>query len=79
MVKIIHHNDMDGRCAGYIAYKHYKKLLDAKIISSIETIEMDYNFTADINDFKDDDIVILDFSFSREKMEELLGVAKSVI
>ena len=45
MVKIFHHNDLDGYSSGYLTYKYFKELGRDDIIAT----SMDYNSKFDLN------------------------------
>lgn len=74
-MKIFYHNDLDGRCAGAIAYRANKdKYPDAKLI------EMDYKDEVDIEEIEiGESIVIVDFSFTPKVMEKVLLLTENVI
>ena len=78
MPVIIHHNDLDGRCAAAIAFRS-KFLAKHK---KIEFFEMDY-VRADDFDFgliaENDVVIIVDFSFTPKKMAELMARTKDII
>lgn len=58
MLKIIYHNDEDGRCAGAIAYNYFKE----EHTAAIELIEMDYTKPFPFNTITEKDtIYMLDF------------------
>ena len=70
-MKCYYHNDNDGRCAGAIVYSVY---------SECEMIESDYKNPIDIEAISfDEDIYIVDFSFTPEVMEEVLKKTKNII
>ena len=77
MSKIFFHNDLDGRCAGAIAYralKHQDK--DSKI----ELIEVDYKDEIKVKEIQlCEKIIIVDFSFKPEIMEKVLLLTKNII
>lgn len=63
-MKIFHHNDLDGRCAGAIAFQHYP---------AAECIEINYNQPFPMESIKDGEIVcILDYSVEPEEILKLL-------
>jgi oligoribonuclease NrnB/cAMP/cGMP phosphodiesterase (DHH superfamily) len=69
-MKCYHHNDLDGRCAAAIINKKF----DCKFI------EVNYNNGIPIDKIeKDEDIIIVDFSFKPELMERVLQITKNVI
>lgn len=73
-MKVFYHNDLDGRCAGAIAYRYYGKT------PQITLIEIDYKDEIDVDAItKDEKIVIVDFSFKPEAMERVLEKTKNVI
>jgi hypothetical protein len=59
-MKIYHHNDLDGRCAGAIAYQYHR---DLNI--NIDIIELDYKDTINDNAIGDQEIAIIDFCLPR--------------
>ena len=74
-VKIIHHNDADGYVSAYIAYKNYKDKY-----KDIEFIEMDYSKKLTLENFTNQDIIIIvDFSIEPKEMIDLLKITKNVI
>jgi oligoribonuclease NrnB/cAMP/cGMP phosphodiesterase (DHH superfamily) len=70
----IHHNDLDGKCAAAIVGKFY---FGAKM----KFVEMDYakkiNFKYIVLD--SEPVIIVDFSFKPDAMDELLRVTKNVV
>ena len=71
MVKIFHHNDLDGYSSGYLTYKYFKELGRDDIIAT----SMDYNSKFDLFDLnnikKDDEVYIVDYHISPELFKEL--------
>lgn len=75
MVKIFHHNDLDGYSSGYLTYKYFKSLG-----KDITTIVMDYNSKFDLNDIKkDDEVYIVDYHISPELFRELQSKCLEVV
>jgi oligoribonuclease NrnB/cAMP/cGMP phosphodiesterase (DHH superfamily) len=73
----IHHNDLDGKCAAAIVNRRYINELHH---SRLAFIEMDYAKKIDFsNFFKNELVVIVDFSLKPEVMNELLEITKDVI
>lgn len=68
-ILVIHHNDMDGRCAAAIA----SRALSA-YNTKVEFVEMDYNkpFPLIKNDVNE--VFILDFSFKKNDMDKLISL-----
>ncbi|GAH89360.1 unnamed protein product, partial [marine sediment metagenome] len=76
-MKIYYHNDLDGRCAGAIAYR---ALRDQNKDAKIELIELDYKDEIKVKEIQlCESIYILDFSFKPEIMEKVLLLTKSII
>lgn len=76
-MKIFHHNDLDGRCAGAIAFKYAMGL---SFGYGIETIEVDYKDVLPLYKIRDKEmVVIVDFSFPPEDMEMVLKKTEEVI
>ena len=82
-MKCFYHNDMDGKCAGAIVYKFYKRDRDfeKETNEKCEFISINYN-----NDFPFDSItqnetvIIVDFSLQKEgEFEKLLNITKNII
>jgi len=70
MSKIFFHNDLDGRCAGAIAYRALK---DRVKESTIELIELDYKDRIEVEKIGlGEPVVIVDFSFKPEVMKRVL-------
>jgi len=76
-MKIYFHNDLDGRCAGAIAYralKHWDKE------HWIKLIELDYKDEVNIKEIEaGESVVIVDFSFTPEIMEKVLKKTKNIV
>ncbi len=69
-MKIYHHNDLDGRCAGAIALRWAEGPISYK---GIELIELDYKDPIMVESIKENErIIIVDFSFKPEFMEKVL-------
>lgn len=78
-MKIYHHNDLDGRCAGAIAWRWGKKQIATINGEKFETIEVDYKDKIDINAIAPNErVIIVDFSFKPEVMEEILKITPFV-
>ncbi len=61
-MKIIYHNDLDGHCAGAIAYKYYLDRVKREDRDKIELIEASYGMK--LPEFEvDEPVIVLDFSF----------------
>lgn len=61
-IYIIHHNDPDGRMAGFIMYKHFTEKYEG---TPIETLEANYEMTFNFSKYTKDDIVcIVDYSLN---------------
>lgn len=75
-MKIYYHNDLDGRCAGAIAYREARDWRGAKI----ELIELDYKDRVDVEKIGlGEPIVIVDFSFNPEVMKRVLQKTTHII
>lgn len=75
-MKIFYHNDLDGRCAGAIAWR--SPMINKE--SNCELIEIDYKDDVPINCISDDErIIILDFSFKPVLMNKVLKKTLSVV
>jgi len=74
---VIHHNDLDGRCAAAIVVLKYQ----GKIKESVQCAEVDYK-DADGFDVtriqRNETVYIVDFSFKPEKMKEITEVTKAI-
>jgi len=76
-MKIYFHNDLDGRCAGAIAYR---ALRDQNKGTKIALIEVDYKDKIEIRDIQlCEKLFILDFSFTPEVMEKVLLLTKNIV
>ena len=73
-MKIYHHNDLDGRCAGAIALRALK--ID---YSNPEIIEVDYKDAINLSMPSGEKIVIVDFSFTPLEMGILLNKGIEII
>lgn len=70
-----YHNDLDGRCAGAIVRRHF-----VKIQSDNKFIEMEYSSMADLDLIgMKEVVVIVDFSFKPEIMEQIISKTKNII
>lgn len=81
-MKVIHHNDLDGRCSADIIY-HWvgegKTHIDHGSPDA-EYIEMDYAKEFDVNSIKtDEEVWIVDFSFEPAVMKKILARTKNVV
>lgn len=77
MSKIYFHSDLDGRCAGAIAYR---ALRDQDKGAKIELIELDYKDEIRVKEIQlCEKIVIVDFSFKPEIMEKVLLLTKNIV
>ena len=77
-MKCFYHNDLDGRCAGAIVYKAMKNQENDG--TGFSYIEIDYKDNINIcSILKNEQIVIVDFSFKPEIMEEVLKKTKNII
>lgn len=74
-MKIYHHNDADGRCAGAIAFRALKvRGYNPK------TIEMDYKDQLNFDDIENGEaLYILDFSFKPKIMTKILTKTTEVV
>jgi uncharacterized protein len=82
----IHHNDLDGRCSAAIVNRMAK--LKAFMMSpcsnqgvSIAFQQMDYKDAVSgpwVEELRDEDVIIVDFSFKPDLMAEIISIAKSV-
>jgi uncharacterized protein len=80
-VKCFYHNDLDGRCAGYLVYK-FNTVEDYYEEEGYkgEYIEIDYSKKFPLDKIKDSEVVyIVDFSISPDEMEKLLKITSNVI
>lgn len=76
-MRIYFHNDLDGRCAGAIAYR---ALRDRNKDAKIELIELDYKDEIKVKEIQlCESIYILDFSFKPEVMEKVLLLTENII
>jgi len=84
-IRILHHNDMDGRCAAAIALRYYTSgnvinFIGGKDLKDIELEEVDYNSQPqNLSKYFGHDVVVLDFSLSRDKMIDLSNIANSLV
>jgi uncharacterized protein len=84
----IHHNDLDGRCSAAIVNRmaKLKAFMDIAYEGmtkgiSITFHQMDYKDAVPgpwLEELKDKDVIIVDFSFKPELMETIVSLAKSV-
>lgn len=79
-MKIYHHNDFDGRTAGYFAYKWATTIgkqcgLDCKPSDLIETT---YNKPFDKHSPGEDLVMIVDLSFTKDNIIELINLTATV-
>jgi oligoribonuclease NrnB/cAMP/cGMP phosphodiesterase (DHH superfamily) len=78
-MKCYYHNDLDGRCSAAIVYKYMK---DSKLKDYEEHnyIEVNYDSIIDVDSIKKGEkVIIVDFSFKPEVMEEVLNKTKNVV
>ncbi len=74
--KIIHHNDMDGRCSGYIAGYFMSKYFPE---TEVGYIEMNYDKQFPFDAIEENETVfILDFSLEPTDMAKLLNITSNV-
>lgn len=72
-MKCYHHNDLDGRCAAAVVNKKFAE-------EQVEFIECDYKDEPDIDSIRPgEEVIIVDFSFPPEIMNQVLEVTKNVI
>lgn len=72
---IIHHNDPDGRTSAAIAYRSIKP----ELRSGVRFAEMDYNMPTPLDQIgKDEEVIIVDFSFKPPEMKKVLEKTKKV-
>jgi uncharacterized protein len=73
---IFHHNDLDGRCAAAIAYRHFCRPDNS---NNLQFIEMDYAKPVPVERIQPGErVVILDFSFKPDVMNEVLDRSNDV-
>ena len=78
-MKCYHHNDMDGRAAAAIVLRNNYCLYGDWGAPDLEFIEMGYNKEVDIAYIgKDEEIVIVDFSFKPEVMKKVFKRTRNV-
>lgn len=76
-MKIYFHNDLDGRCAGAIAYRALRARNKG---AKIKLIELDYKDEIKVKEIQlCEKIVIVDFSFKPEVMEKALLLTKNIV
>ena len=76
-MKVFYHNDLDGRCAAAIVWKSIR---EHNITKNCDFIEMDYKDDILIDNIGiGEGVIIVDFSFKPDVMEEVLKRTKSVI
>ena len=74
---VLHHNDLDGRCAAAIVYR-WAGITHPK--GKSDFIEMDYAKAVPFDKIeKDEQVFILDFSLSVEDMRKLLKITDNVV
>lgn len=82
-MKCFYHNDMDGKCAGAIVYKFYKRDRDftKSIGEDCEFIPIDYKDEFPFSQIDENEtIVIVDFSIQKPgEFEKLLKITDNVI
>ena len=77
-MKIFYHGtDMDGKCAGAIAYFFYKNVNNTEA----ECIPINYNHNFPFDDIcMNENVIIVDFSLQKEgEFEKLLDITKNII
>lgn len=77
-MRIWYHNDLDGKCAGAIAYLN--AVVDLNIApSAVKAVEVNYDRGLSIRDVSPDEaVVIVDYSIPNKLMEKLLTITKDV-
>lgn len=74
-MKVFYHNDLDGKCAANIIYRHCQEN-----VRNIEFIEMNYDKPFPIDIVESDEVVwIVDFSIEPTDMKKLLNITPTVI
>ncbi len=75
-MKIFYHNDADGRCSAFIAYR-----ANINKVKNNDLIEMDYNKDFPFDKIKkDEEVIIVDFSLQKEgEFKKLLDITKNVV
>lgn len=77
-MKCFHHNDLDGRCAGYWVNKWAYR--DDPYGEEPELFEIDYKDTFPMDKIRKNELVyIVDFSILPEQMTELLQITNNVV
>jgi len=77
-MKIYYHNDLDGQCAAAIARMKYAR--ECRGSERMEFLEMDYALEPCVDAIQlDETVLILDFSFTPETMDEVLKRTVRVI
>ena len=76
---ILHHNDLDGRCAAAIAYRQLKKYNYNN--EQIKLFEMDYETTFPIDKIiKNEKVYVLDFCLEDDEInKKLLDITKNIV
>lgn len=72
-MKIYHHNDLDGRCAGAIAWRWAKNQESAYYGEKTETIEVDYKDPINLSMPSEERVIIVDFSFKPIEFDILIN------
>lgn len=76
-MKIIHHNDADGRCAAAIVVRHCREC--ERNVTAADLIEMDYAHPLELTRFAaSEPVVIVDFSLLPPVMAKLLEITRDV-
>lgn len=78
-MKIFHHNDLDGRCAGAIAWRWAMSQKAAYYGEKIETVEVDYKDSINLSMPSGERIIIVDFSFKPIQFDTLIANGVHII
>ena len=74
-MKILYHNDMDGKCAAHVVLT-----LDMRAERGTVTIPMNYGLEVPFDHIRKDEVVyIVDFSIEHDDMRKLLAITEHVI
>ena len=80
-MKCYYHNDLDGKCAAHLLYEYVLPLcIHEELGNMLTLIPMDYT-TPILFDIikKNEDVFIVDFSFSLAQMGILKGITKNIV
>ena len=78
VMKCYHHNDLDGRCAAAVIFHEFSRNLITK--DQLKFIEVDYKDEINVQEIKiGEQVVIVDFSFRPEVMEQVLLKTENII